>query len=156
MISLKNYSTLINQPLLEWCGFKAPSIRTIGRCSELYARQYLCEQGFFIWDFNWRCGAGEIDVVARKKRTLHIIEIKSRRDSTYFQALDNITPEKLSRVQRLKNIYLQKHFARLRRERVWHSQIDILTVDNFSFRPWGQYSGAITLYDNIESYPDYS
>ena len=49
-----------------------------GRRGEWLAALYLMAKGYRILERNYRCGAGEIDLVARRGRTLVFVEVKVR------------------------------------------------------------------------------
>lgn len=49
---------------------------------------------------------GEIDIIALKESVLHFIEVKSAQN--YEQAVYNITPAKLQKLNRTIQTYLQK------------------------------------------------
>ncbi|MDR1762041.1 MAG: YraN family protein [Bacteroidales bacterium] len=56
----------------------------LGRKGEELARSYLQERGFVILHGNWRYAHKEIDIIALKNNTLHIVEVKTR-TSDYIQ-----------------------------------------------------------------------
>lgn len=43
---------------------------------------WLRRNGYLIVALNWRCGIYEIDIVARRGDTLHIVEVKTRRSGS--------------------------------------------------------------------------
>ena len=51
----------------------------LGRYGEEIAVEHLRRQGLTILARNWRCAAGELDVVAREGGTLVVCEVKTRR-----------------------------------------------------------------------------
>ncbi|CAN5626118.1 hypothetical protein BH18ACT1_BH18ACT1_12850 [soil metagenome] len=57
-------------------------------------------------DRNWRVRAGELDVVARRGRTLVVCEVKARRTEAFGSPLDAVTPAKQARLRRLAALYL--------------------------------------------------
>ena len=50
----------------------------IGRYGERVAARYLSDAGMEIVDRNWRCPAGELDLVARHGRIVVFAEVKTR------------------------------------------------------------------------------
>ena len=50
----------------------------LGQSGEQAAAEYLESCGLRILDRNWRCAVGEIDIVAVDRRTLVVVEVKSR------------------------------------------------------------------------------
>jgi putative endonuclease len=54
--------------------------RRRGRNAELLCRWHLRLRGWRILASDWRCPSGEIDILARRRGVLAVIEVKSRRD----------------------------------------------------------------------------
>jgi putative endonuclease len=54
-----------------------------GKAGELMAAEWLKIQGFHLIYRNWKYGRYEIDIIASKGDTLHIIEVKSRKDTRF-------------------------------------------------------------------------
>ena len=54
-----------------------------GRYGEDVASRYLAEAGLVVLERNWRCPAGEIDIVARDGAALVVCEVKTRRDDAF-------------------------------------------------------------------------
>ncbi len=52
-------------------------------------------------------GLGEVDIVARRGRTLSFIEVKAR--ATVEQAAESVTPAQRARIARSAEVYLQHH-----------------------------------------------
>jgi len=73
----------------------------LGRWGEDLAAQRLQAEGLEILDRNWRCPAGEIDIVARDRQAVVFCEVKTRRGTGYGQPLDAITSVKALRMRRL-------------------------------------------------------
>ena len=81
----------------------------LGRAGEDLAARYLHAQGMVILDRNWRCRAGEIDLVAQDGDTVVFCEVKTRSNDDYDGPLAAITPIRLRRLQRLAQMYLDTH-----------------------------------------------
>src|SRR5687767_219854 len=73
------------QNLLKGGGGDAPR-GALGDRGENVAARYLRNRGYKILERNFRCGLGEIDIVARDGRTLVFVEVKTR-------TVDDPTPE---------------------------------------------------------------
>lgn len=80
--------------------------KDIGDEGEGLAVAYLIEHGFKIVDRNVRYKTGEIDIVARRGKGLHFIEVKSRNDPTLVPPLESITEAKKSRMRRTAEWFL--------------------------------------------------
>jgi putative endonuclease len=83
--------------------------RELGRYGEAYAARHLVEQGMVVLDRNWRCDAGEIDLVLRDGRVLVVCEVKTRSSTAYGSALEGVTERKAARLRRLAARWLAEH-----------------------------------------------
>nr|WP_205753560.1 YraN family protein [Arthrobacter ruber] len=84
----------------------------LGRRGEATAAVYLEEAGLTIVDRNWRCPAGEIDLVAVDGSTLVIVEVKTRSSEDFGQPLEAITAAKLERLYLLASKWARSHNLR--------------------------------------------
>ncbi|MBI1351653.1 MAG: YraN family protein [Actinomycetales bacterium] len=73
----------------------------LGRQGEQVAAELLEAKGWTILERNWRCPAGELDIVARDGMTLVIVEVKTRRSNALGTPLDAVGPRKLRRLREL-------------------------------------------------------
>lgn len=73
----------------------------LGRYGEDLAVEHLRRQGLVILARNWRCSAGELDVIARDGATLVICEVKTRSSRAYGSPLEAVGPRKLRRLREL-------------------------------------------------------
>jgi len=81
--------------------------RKKGNIFEQKAIDFLKQNHFEIVELNFYAKKiGEIDIIAKKNDVYHFIEVKSG-DS--FEAIYNITPQKLSKIKRSIDYYLQKN-----------------------------------------------
>ncbi len=69
-----------------------------GGYGEASAAHYLVEQGMVVLDRNWRCSAGEIDLVLRDGSVLVFCEVKTRASAAFGAPLEAVTPAKLARL----------------------------------------------------------
>ena len=76
-----------------------------GRPGEDLACEHLKRQGLRILERNYRCRAGEIDVVADDRGTLVFVEVKERRGDSHGTAVEAVTPQKQKRVVRAARVY---------------------------------------------------
>ena len=81
--------------------------RALGARGEELAARWYRERGFEIVDRNWRCRAGEIDIVARRGRFLVICEVKTRSSDAYGSPASAVTPSKQTRLRRLAFAWLE-------------------------------------------------
>jgi putative endonuclease len=89
--------------------------RQIGRAAEERAVQFLRDQGLAIVLRNYRCRQGELDIVARERGVLVIVEVRLRSHADYGGALASITHVKRHRIARAARHLAACHaeFARL-------------------------------------------
>ncbi len=83
--------------------------RALGRFGEAYAARHLVERGMVVLDRNWRCDAGEIDLVLRDGDVLVVCEVKTRTSSAYGSPLEGVTAVKAARLRRLAARWLSEH-----------------------------------------------
>ncbi|PZU47270.1 MAG: YraN family protein [Microbacterium sp.] len=72
-----------------------------GRAGEERAAEHLTAQGYEVLDRNWRCRAGELDIVAARGSDLVVVEVKTRRTEWFghpFAAIDRRKRDRLWRV----------------------------------------------------------
>ena len=70
------------------------------------ARAALEAAGYTIVEQNWRCDAGELDLVARDGSVLAFVEVRSRADAAHGHAAEMVGPKKRSKVVRAAKVYL--------------------------------------------------
>jgi len=86
--------------------------RELGRFGEAYAARHLAERGMVVLDRNWRCEAGEIDLVLRDGRVLVVCEVKTRSSEAFGSPLEGVTERKAARLRRLAARWLAEHDLR--------------------------------------------
>jgi putative endonuclease len=90
----------------------------LGKAGEQAAVSYLEGCGFRILDRNWRCGDGEIDIVAADRRTFVVCEVKTRSGTRFGTPLDAVGHAKRRRLRRLAAQWLAVHAARFDQVRI--------------------------------------
>ena len=63
-------------------------------------------------DRNWRCDAGEIDLVLRDGDALVVCEVKTRRGDAFGSPLEAVTARKAARLRRLAARWMEEHGVR--------------------------------------------
>ena len=79
----------------------------LGQWGEQQARRHLEVKGYAIVATNFRCRAGEIDIVARQGDELVFVEVKTRRGSSYGGAEESISPTRAGRLADVAEEFLQ-------------------------------------------------
>ena len=83
--------------------------RLLGQRGEDMAARHLTRRGLVLLDRNWRCEAGEIDLVLRDGQVLVICEVKTRTSARYGSPLEAVDPRKADRVHRLVRRWAAEH-----------------------------------------------
>jgi putative endonuclease len=79
-----------------------------GAEGEALAAAHLAGAGLRVLSRNWRCRAGELDIVARDTDgTLVFVEVRRRASSAFGGAAASITPAKQLRLARAAEFYRQ-------------------------------------------------
>ncbi|MGA7149076.1 MAG: YraN family protein [Microbacterium sp.] len=73
----------------------------LGRDGELRAARYLEENGYEVLARNWRCRAGEIDLVVASSDHIVVVEVKTRRGEGFGHPFEAIDARKRARLWRL-------------------------------------------------------
>lgn len=81
----------------------------LGRYGEDVAARHLAAAGLVILERNWRCAAGELDIVARDGDVLVVCEVKTRSGAGYGSPLEAVTPVKAERLRGLALRWLAEH-----------------------------------------------
>lgn len=77
-----------------------------GAAAEREAARLLASVGYDIVERNFRCKAGELDIIARDGDVLVFVEVRSRSDGDHGDAVEMIRRSKQRRVVRVARYYL--------------------------------------------------
>jgi len=83
--------------------------RGLGRYGEELAARHLAARGYEILARNWRCEAGELDLVARDGDCLAFVEVRTRRGVALGSPEESVTPAKQARLIALAEAYIQAY-----------------------------------------------
>ena len=78
-----------------------------GERSENLAAWYLKKNGYKIIEQNYRNQIGEIDIIAKDKKTIVFVEVKSRRSNRYGSPKLAVTPKKQRKISMVALYYLK-------------------------------------------------
>jgi putative endonuclease len=84
----------------------ADTRRKLGQWGEALARRYLEARGCEVVVANWRCTAGEVDLVVREGEWLAFVEVRTRRGRAYGTPEESITATKLARMAAVAESYV--------------------------------------------------
>ncbi len=97
--------------------------KRLGDAGEQIAARELAKRGYSLRERNWRCPAGELDLVAEQGRALVFVEVRTRRGDRYGTPEESITAVKRAHLIAAAQSYLQEHDLR---ECDW--RIDVVAV----------------------------
>jgi putative endonuclease len=97
----------------------AAAIRqALGVYGEMLAARHLVGQGMVVLDRNWRCEAGEIDLVLRDGDVLVVCEVKTRSSLRYGTPHEAVTDIKVARLRKLAMRWLEDRGVAVRDIRI--------------------------------------
>jgi putative endonuclease len=79
-----------------------------GQKGEALAAWYLQKNGYKILEQNYRTQLGEIDIIAKEKKTIVFVEVKSRRSIRYGSPKWSVTPQKQRKISMVALQYLKR------------------------------------------------
>ncbi|MHC4089069.1 MAG: YraN family protein [Planctomycetota bacterium] len=83
----------------------------LGAAGEKAAAKHLRRRGYRIAARNYRCRAGEIDLVAVDQDTIVFVEVKTRREDVAADPEINVTYHKRRQITRVARYYLTEKSA---------------------------------------------
>jgi putative endonuclease len=86
-----------------------PSLREKGCIAEQLAKNHLQKKGWQILNTNWYYGHLEIDIIARDKDKLVIVEVKSRNGVRFKNPADAIKNIKIRRIIEAADAYIMEN-----------------------------------------------
>ncbi len=101
--------------------------RGLGDAGERHARRYLEAKGYVFVTANWRCPAGELDLVMRDGDELVFVEVKTRRGEGAGRAEEAVSAAKGRRLLAAGEWFLSG--APELTELVWRVDLVAITLD---------------------------
>jgi putative endonuclease len=77
-----------------------------GASAEAIATRALERAGYAIVERNYRCAAGELDIIAHDGKVLAFVEVRSRADADHGHAVEMVSATKRRQVSRVAAWYL--------------------------------------------------
>jgi putative endonuclease len=81
----------------------------LGKDGEKLAEKYLVDRGYEIMHKNWRFSHYEIDIIARRRNMLHIIEVKTLHKTPVGYPEDSVTKKKFKNLLSATDEFLNQH-----------------------------------------------
>lgn len=79
-----------------------------GRAGEDAALRFLLGLGYIVLERNWRCKAGEVDVICLHRDTVVFVEVRTRAEPALVSPLQSVTKPKISRLARAAGSFLSR------------------------------------------------
>jgi putative endonuclease len=83
----------------------------LGKKGEDHAAKYLVDRGYQIIERNWRCAAGEVDLVALQQDQIVFVEVKTRNGTGFGHPFEAISEQKVLRMRRVAAAWCQANQA---------------------------------------------
>lgn len=81
--------------------------RALGASGEEAVAAWYLDQGYEVVERNWRCRAGELDLILRRGRTFVFCEVKTRSSDAFGAPVEAITRDKQVRLRHLAARWLE-------------------------------------------------
>ena len=82
--------------------------RALGAGGEEAVAAWYVDHGYEVVDRNWRCRAGELDLIVRRGRTFVFCEVKTRTSDAFGAPVEAVTRDKQVRVRHLAARWLEE------------------------------------------------
>jgi putative endonuclease len=83
--------------------------KTLGEKGEDIAAAFLKKKGYNLLFRNYKCSFGEIDIIAKHKKILSFIEVKTRSTKKYGLPQEAVTPAKQTKISRVALEFVQRY-----------------------------------------------
>ena len=83
--------------------------KELGARGEEAAARFLVKRGYDIVERNWKCYAGEVDIIARDEETLIFVEVKTRKDCQKGFPAEAVNADKRTRYEKIALEFLKSY-----------------------------------------------
>lgn len=99
--------------------------KKVGKWGELLAKKSLIKRGFVVFNENYQKNRGEIDIVAKKGKTIHFVEVKTviRETISRFRPEEKVDARKIIKIKRAIRAFVNQY-----RLFEYELQIDLIVV----------------------------
>lgn len=99
--------------------------KELGELGEKMACEYLVSKGYKVLGKNWRISFGEIDIIAKSKKTIHFVEVKTIiANSNGFFPEQHVDYKKQRKLRQMAQIWLEQN--KYKQETAY--QIDVIGI----------------------------
>jgi putative endonuclease len=82
--------------------------QVLGKEGERIAEQYLKEKGYKLVERNYRCAAGEVDLIVLDRRVIVFVEVKTRTGHGFGTPLEAVQPRKQRKMMQAAQFFLSQ------------------------------------------------
>ena len=82
--------------------------QVLGKEGERIAEQYLKKKGYKLVERNYRCAAGEVDLIVLDRRVIVFVEVKTRTGHGFGTPLEAVQPRKQRKMMRAAQFFLSQ------------------------------------------------
>ena len=82
--------------------------RALGASGEAAVAAWYSARGYEVVERNWRCRAGELDLIVRRGRTFVFCEVKTRTSDAFGAPVEAVTRDKQVRLRHLAARWLEE------------------------------------------------
>ncbi len=102
----------------------------LGRRGEALVSEALCRHGFKIVTHNWRCPAGEADIIAQRAGEWYFVEVRTRRGTGHGSPEESLTPRKRAHMEAVARCYLGAQGTDEAQDTAWHVSFVAVAMDS--------------------------
>ena len=84
------------------------SKQVLGKEGERIAEQYLKRKGYKLVERNYRCSAGEVDLIVLDRRVIVFVEVKTRTGHGFGTPLEAVQPRKQRKMMQAAQFFLSQ------------------------------------------------
>jgi len=82
--------------------------QVLGKEGERIAERYLKEKGYKLVERNYRCAAGEVDLIVLDRRVIVFVEVKTRTGHGFGTPLEAVQPRKQRKMMQAAQFFLSQ------------------------------------------------
>jgi putative endonuclease len=82
--------------------------QALGKEGERIAEQYLKKKGYKVVERNYRCAAGEVDLIVLDRRVIVFVEVKTRSGHQFGTPLEAVAPRKQRKMMLAAQFFLSQ------------------------------------------------
>jgi putative endonuclease len=100
----------------------------LGQIGEKLAAEFLKKNGYKIFEINYRCRLGQLDIVAKDKETICFVEVKTRSSLNMGLPQEAISSFKQHKISKVALVYLKSY--NLIKNRARFDIVSVILKDN--------------------------